>query len=401
GLTAAGVELGADLAPFVASWDPAVAGYAVLTLAAVAGSVLLAPRLLSPTLGPAGFAAASIVLALAMRLALGIARTGPGGLDQVFDTSFEAKNEYLPSLPAIDVGGLGWFLDRFAELVPALPVHSAGHPPGMLVALHAAGIDSPEGMAALTIAAGALTAPLTYWLARNLLDESQARLAAILFAFSTSAILHAAASADALFALISTLAAALLLASAPLRAAGAMTLAIASFFSYASLGVGAWAALVVARRDGIRSALVMSGACAVALVAFYAALHALTGFDPLGAIKATEEVYRVSLARIRPYEFWVFGSPTAFLVALGLPITWYAARAAGERQSAALALAAVLVISALLGFSKAETERIWLFLAPLACVAAAQVLPRERLGLVLWLLAAQALATELALDTIW
>src|SRR3712207_8437881 len=62
--------------------------------------------------------------------------------------------------------------------------------------------------------------------------------------------------------------------------------------------------------------------------------------------------------------------PTLFR-SLGLPITWYAARALGERHPAAVALAVVIVISAAAGFTKAEVERIWLMFVPLACVAAA------------------------------
>jgi hypothetical protein len=94
----------------------------------------------------------------------------------------------------------------------------------------------------------------------------------------------------------------------------------------------------------------------------------------------------------------VLGSPVAFGVVLGLPIAAYALRARGP---AALAIAAVVAVSATAGFTKAETERIWLFLVPFACIAAAAALPRERLAPVLAALAAQALAIELFFDTIW
>jgi hypothetical protein len=61
----------------------------------------------------------------------------------------------------------------------------------------------------------------------------------------------------------------------------------------------------------------------------------------------------------------------------------------------------VIATAALLGFTKAETERIYLFLVPLACVAAAVALHERRLPLVLGALAAQALLTELLLYTVW
>jgi hypothetical protein len=61
----------------------------------------------------------------------------------------------------------------------------------------------------------------------------------------------------------------------------------------------------------------------------------------------------------------------------------------------------VLLIAAVMGFTKAETERIWLFLVPLACVAAASVLPARHLRWLLALLAVQAFAVELLFFTIW
>jgi len=84
-----------------------------------------------------------------------------------------------------------------------------------------------------------------------------------------------------------------------------------------------------------------------------------------------------------------------------LPIAWYALRAAAAGWAPALALAAVVVIAALLGFTKAETERIYQFLVPIACVSAAAALPRRLLPAALMVLAAQALAIELLVYTVW
>jgi len=215
-------------------------------------------------------------------------------------------------------------------------------------------------------------------------------------------VLHGATSADALFATLGVLAAAALLARRRLvRLLGPPALALASLFSYAHLAVGAVAAIVALRRDGLRHAAVLSAACAAALVAFFGLLHLATGFDPVGAIRSAEIVYREGVASGRPYAFWLFGSPVAFLIAAGLPLAWLALRALGVGQSMAIALFAVLGASAALGFTKAETERIYLFLVPMLCVAAATALPERRLPAVLGALAAQALATELLFWTVW
>ena len=396
-----GVVLGAPLPPFLGDVEPRVDVLAVPAALALVFGVAAAPRLRSAPIGPAPFAVGLLALALVLRVALSLARNGSDGWYVVFDTSFEASNEYLPALTYLSYGA-PFFLDRFAELVPALPVHAAGHPPGLLLTLHGLGIDGPRGMAALVIGVGALAAPLTYGLGRVLLSEPAARAAGLLFAFAPSALHHGATSADALYATLGTLAALGLVAGpGAARALGAAALAVASFFSYALLACGAWATLVVGRREGVRSAAVLAGACAAAVAALALALWAATGYDALGALRSTEQVYGFSVASIRPYAYWVLGSPVAYLAAMGLPLAWYALRALARGSTPALALAAVVATAAVLGFTKAETERIWLFLVPLACVAAADAMPGRRLTLVLGLLALQAFLVELLLVTVW
>jgi hypothetical protein len=400
---AAGHELGASLAPFLWDWRPKVGPSALPAAVLLAAGVTIAPRLLRTGVRPWAFAAAALGFGLGLRVALGSAR-GLEGLWSVYQLGHhEAASEYLPVLPAFDFG-TRFFLDTFAEVGTSLPVHAVGHPPGLLVLLHWLGIDGARGMAALTIGGGALAIPLCYLLARSLMDEARARMATLLYVFAPSAVLYGATSADALYATLALVAAIPLAAAtrrnAPL-AGGAAALAVASFFSYANLAVGAWATLLTERRAGPRRAVLLAAACGAALVAFYGLLHLATGYDPVGALHSAESVYREGIASRRPYAFWVLGSPAAFLGALGLPIAWYALRAAAAGWAPALALAAVVVIAALLGFTKAETERIYQFLVPLACVSAAAALPRRLLPAALMVLAAQALAIELLVYTVW
>ena len=390
-LDARGERLGTPLPPLAFGVDAQVSlPWLALAVLVLAGAVALVPPLAA--LSPARFAAALLVLGLVVRLAVGALRFGPEGWDDPFNESFEAKNEYLPALPAIDALGVRFFLDRFDALAGALPVHTAGHPPGLVLTLHWLGLDTPQAAAALVIAVGALAVPATYWIARSLLaDEERARVAGVLSAFACATTLYGVTSADVLFAALGALAAVLLLRNA---VAGAVALSVASFFSYAVLAVGAWVVLTL---RSVRIALL----CAVAFAAFWLALYALTGFELWDVIPAVEGVYRESVARVRPYAFWLFGSPAAFLAFLGLPITWYFARALGAGERTAVALAIVIVISAVAGFTKAETERIWLMYVPLACVAAASVLPRRRIPVVLGLLCVQSVAVELVFGTVW
>jgi hypothetical protein len=393
--------LGTASPPFVMVWGPRLHLLALVAVAAATLAIPLAPRL-ARVRRPASFAVGVAVLALVLGLALNLARSGTHDWDAVFDLhrggSFEAANEYLAGLPALSYG-TGFYLDRFAELVPALPVNVAGHPPGPLLLVHALGITTAAGAAALCIGAGAFGAPLTYVLGRTLGGEREARVAALLFAVSPLTLLFGVTSFDYLFATCG-LAAAWLLASGRL-VAGAIALALASLMSWALLAVGAWAALVTWRRRGGRAAVTLAAACAGAWIALNTGLAAAYGYDPIGTLRATGGVYRSGVAAVRPHAFWAFGSPVAWGAMLGVPIAAGALRALARGADAAVALAIVVAIAAAAGFTKAETERIWLFLVPLACVAAAPLLARARIGALVAACVAQALVVEVLFDTIW
>jgi hypothetical protein len=395
-----GRELGVPYPPFIGRWDPAITAWAVVAAGLVALAVWGAPRLLDAP--PAAFAAAVFLLTLGLRLALAAASRGADEWSRVFDpASFEGSNEYLPALTALRYGP-GFFLDRFAELVPALPVHAAGHPPGLLLVMDTFGITTPGRLAALCIAGGALVAPLAYAVGRQVLDERQARLAGLLTATAPSVLLFGATSADALYASLGLLAACPLASSRPVhRAAGAVVLALASLFAWSLLAIAAWAALLAWRRRGVKDALGLGVLCAGALLVVHGALAGLSGFDPIGTLRATEQVYRFGIAGERPYWFWLLGSPTAFLLLLGLPVAWLALRALVRADDAAIAILGVIAIAAVAGFTKAEVERIWLCFAPLVCIAAAAGLQERHIRPVLAVLGAQALVWELLWNTVW
>jgi hypothetical protein len=185
------------------------------------------------------------------------------------------------------------------------------------------------------------------------------------------------------------------------RLVGAALLALGTFFAWSLLGVGAWAAIVAWRRRGLRDMLALGLLCGAVVLAAQAAVAGATGYDPVGTLRATESVYRFGIADRRSYWYWLPGSPTAFLLMLGLPVAWYALKALAAGEETALAVFAVIAVAAVAGFTKAEVERIWLFLAPFACIAAASATPPGRLRLVLVLLTAQALAWELVRNTVW
>jgi methylthioxylose transferase len=405
-IEAGGHTLGTATPPFVMAYGARLHVVALVAVAVAAAGVYLAPRLLDECARPAAVVLALTAAAAALALTVNASRRGTGAWTAVFDTgpggSFEAANEYLAGLPALGYGR-GFFLDRFAELVPALPVHVAGHPPGLMLTIDALGLTAPGGLAALCIAAAAMVPALTYALARTLLPELRARAAGALAVASPCLLLFGATSADAVYAALGTATAALLASRrAQLRAGGAVLLAVSALFSWALLAIGAWATVLAWRREGLRSATILATGCAVAVVALNGGLAAVSGYDPLGTLAATGDVYRNSLAQIRPYWFWVVGSPVAWGVMTGLAIAGGALASAARLQPAAVALAVVIAVAALAGFTKAETERIWLAFVPLACVAAAEAgLLERRARLVLATLVAQAIATQVLFDTVW
>ncbi|WP_320670317.1 hypothetical protein [Patulibacter defluvii] len=407
---ATGRELGTATPPFVAGWLPQLAPAAVVALGLVPVVAWSAPGLRDRRLRPAAVALALLGLALAAGLAVGAMRLGPAGWSHVFDLgpggSFEAANEYLPGLPTLQ-WGVGPYLDRFAETVPSQPVNVAGHPPGPLLLMRALGIDGPGGLAALCIGAAAACAPLTYLLARAARGpaadrERTARTAGLLAALTPIVLLDGVTSFDAVYAAFGAAAAIPLLSRRrAVAAVGALLLALATLFSWALLGIGAAVAVLRWRRDGWRVAAAVAALCAIAWLAVNGLLALAWGYDPIGTLRATEGVYRNSLARIRPYWFWLFGSPVAWALMLGPAVAAALVRSALRGSAAGRAIVAVVAFAAIAGFTKAETERIWLIFVPLACVAAAEAIPDRRLRPVLLLLAAQALAIQALANTVW
>jgi hypothetical protein len=395
-LDATGTQLGVPHPPFIGAYGPRANVLELVTIPCFVAAVALVPYLLR--LEPARFAGALYATTLILRVTLATGRGGTHRLDSALFVGprGEGKNEYLPSLAAFDYGPR-FVLDRFAELVPALPVHSAGHPPGLLLIMHYLALDTSPRLTAFILFVGAASAPLTFVLAKRLFDEDVARIAGLLAAFAPAMLHFGATSADAVYLTLG------LLAAIPLISGrvwlGALALAVVSLFAWSLLAVAAWAALLLWMRDGFRAAVRFGLIVGAVLLVFHAGFALATGFDSLGTVQATSHVYEIGIASRRPYAYWFFGSPTAFLLILGVPIAWLALRRLGDRKPEAIAIFAVIAISCVLGFTKAETERIWLFLAPLVILCAAPLVRRPQL--LIALLAVQAVTYELVFDTLW
>ena len=275
-----------------------------------------------------------------------------------------------------------------------LPIHPSGHPPGptvLLGGLYEVGLRGVWGETVMILLVGSLTAVPVYLLGCELADEPSARLAVLAWLFAPNVLLMSATSMDAVFAAVSTVAAVLLLRRRAV--AGGLATAAASFLSYALLAVPVWAVATLLLRGTRPRALLPRVCVALAVIAgCYLLLWLLTGYQPYDAYQATKHAYETGVSGRRPLWFWFFGDIAVFLLGLGLPglVLW--SRALGRLDSAAVALAGTLLLASASGFAKAEVERIWLFMIPLAAVSIGPQLLGRRLRPLLMLLVAAGAA---------
>jgi methylthioxylose transferase len=411
-----GHELGTPLPPFLMKCSPDLQWPAAIAVVLAVSCACAAPWAITRVRSGAAFAALAYVVTLAVGLSVAAARIGTAGWSQVFDLgrggAFEAKFEYLPALPALR-HGVAYYVHHFAQLLPYLPTHTKGNPPGPLVAMHLLSITTPGRLAAVCMIVGSLVTPLTYSLGRALggpdggsgggaVDpERRARIAATFVAFSPCVLVYGFTSVDFVFAAMAAAVACLLVCRRGwLVALGCVAAGVAAFFSWILLAIPVWAVIVVYVRDGHGAAVHLAASVVAGAAGFTLVLAAIWGYDPLAILRAVHQAYGMGAAAQRPYAFWLFGSPAAWITLLGLPIAWLALRSLQRGEPAAVALALIVVVSAVAGFTKAETERIWLPYVPLACAAAAAT-PIVRLRTALIAMALAALAVTVLFGTTW
>jgi methylthioxylose transferase len=418
-----GYELGTPLPPFLMSWTPDLHWPVAIALVLAVGCAWAAPWAIERVRSGAAFATLGYVVTLAVGLAVAAARMGTAGWSHVFDLgpggSFEAKFEYLPALPALR-RGVAYYVGHFAQLLPGLPTHTKGNPPGPLVAMHLLGLTTPGRLAAACVVVGSLVTPLTYALGRSIRSgvssgraaggasgdavvdaERRGRVAATFAAFSPCVLIYGFTSFDFVFAAIGAAVAWLLVSRrGRVVALGCVAAGVAVFFSWVLLAIPAWAVVVVYVREGRGSAFRLAVGAAAGVVAVTLLLVAVWGYDPIAILRAVHDAYGKGAAAQRPYAFWLFGSPAAWITLLGPPIVWLALRSLQRGEPAAVALALIVLVSAVAGFTKAETERIWLPYVPLACAAAAAS-PIMRLRAALVAMALAAVAVTVLFGTTW
>jgi hypothetical protein len=261
----------------------------------------------------------------------------------------------------------------------------------------------PAWLGAIEVVSAASAVPAALITLRAVSGEERARAAAPFLALAPAAI-SMASSGDAFFTGVSAWAVALVVLAIvrggrrgdAMAVGGGVLFSLVVFLSYGLVLLAVIPVVVAAARRRWRAiGLAALGAVPVFLV-FLAA-----GFWWVEGLLATRVEYLESVARSRPYWYFLVANVAAFCLILG-PATIAGTAMLRTRSTWLLVGGALLAVALadLSGMSKAEAERIWLPFAPWMLLATS-ALPRSQLRT--WLAAnvAFGLALELVVRQPW
>jgi methylthioxylose transferase len=396
-LQARGHELFINLPPLVGHVDLRQAWQAVaapaLGVAAVVWGRRLSVGLSWRHLLWLAFAAAA-AWAIALALTEGVAG---------FLRSPSGQRDYLHDVPLIDSPLT--FLRTYVDEIDRYATHVRAHPPGMVLlawTVARAG-GGPAWLGAIEVAGAASAVPAALLTLRALSGEERARAAAPFLALAPAAITMAS-SGDAFFTGVGAWAVALVVLAIvrggrrgdALAIGGGVLFSVVAFLSYGLVLLAVIPVVVATARHRWRSI----GIAALGAVPVFLILLA-AGFWWVEGLLATRVEYLESVARSRPYWYFLVANVGAFCLILG-PATIAGTAMLRTRSTWLLVGGALLAVALadLSGMSKAETERIWLPFAPWVLLATS-ALPRPSLRT--WIAAnvAFGLALELAVRQPW
>lgn len=273
-------------------------------------------------------------------------------------------DEYLLDVP--QVGEPGPFLRGFTDDIDRYVTHVRSHPPGLLLGLWGLdrlGLGGPGWAAALFIAGGAAAVSAVLVTVRRVAGEATAR-AALPFVVLAPTALWVATTADALFAGVAAWSVAGVVLALHrddrrgdrLALAGGLGFGVLAHLAYGALLV-ALVPLVVALARWRARPLVLAALGALPVFAAFSA----AGFWWVDGLLTTAGEYGESVARTRPYGYFVVANVAALAIVVGPAVAVGLARLRDRALwllvgGAALACA----VADVSGMSKGEVERIWL-----------------------------------------
>ena len=376
----------------------------------IAGQIAEKPLL------PGGMMMVSCAAVFVMNVSVALMDGGMWAIWKPFD---RAGSEYFGDVHW--VGGVGEFLRTYVERLHLYGVHTQTHPPGAVLFLYFVKCAFGPGVQSAAWAAVIVTATAVipfYLLARDLGGERMAAAAVAIYSLVPSLVLFGATSMDGVF-LVPLMWSMFLMQRMIVKPrianalAAAIALTVSLMMSYVTVCVGVMMAiyglLEVRRRPWTRAGAGL--ACGLLIVCFLWLIYLASGFNYVRCFEASRyfdhylmHTFGLSLGR---YLDISFANLVAFLIGMGLPVVvlWW-------EEFRHLDKFGVAGCVAIVGFSFAklftrETERIWLFFAPVAILAAANAIVRsganERrvLNWAMGLLFVQTWVFQLLLYTIW
>lgn len=342
---------------------------------------------------------------------------------------FDRGSEFFSDVPKVH--GVAPFLRDYVARLPQYSVHTRTHPPGAVLFLYFVSRIFGPGIVAAAWAAVVVTAtgiaPF-YLLARRLIGDEAALRAIALYPLTPSLVLFGATSMDGVI-LVPLLWSIYFLHRTIIDGrwsdtiAAAISLGIGLMFSYVTVCIGMLTLIHAIFESANRPARLpriaaLLALCAILTAALICVLYPLTGFNYLSCLRVSRfydhysmKTFTMSFGR---YLDISFSNLIAFLIGLGLPavILWGRETIASlkpqtEIERFNIALAASVLIFSFARLFTHETERVWLFFAPLVLISSASWIARQKqsdgklLEWAIWLSFAQTWLFQIFLYTIW
>ncbi|MGI3785407.1 MAG: hypothetical protein ACRYG2_32040 [Janthinobacterium lividum] len=429
-LNVRGVPIVLPYPPLLAYWHPHTGVGTPMTVLCLLLGLLIQRR--APRLRWGHLLLAGWLLALAWMVSLVMI----DGLAKGWTTVLTNPNEYLHDLPRIT--SPVEFLRTFSHYIAfggdvdgtnGWTTHVAGHPPLATLVFWALGRVGLGGgfwaglLCILVSSAAAVGLPVVL---RELGAPDAARRLVPFAALMPGAV-WMAVSADGLFTGVAIGGLALACRGAnPARGrarlgsslAGGVLLGAAIYLNYGLVlfGLVVLAAVVVTARDVGLRAVLRPWLVSTAGVALVAAAHFALGFNWFVGLARLRVRYYQQTASDRPYSYFVWANPAAWLVAWSPLLAYAVVRAVGVllrgrrrlgwSQDVVVALVstagtAAALVADVSAMSKAETERIWLTFGAAAYAALALIRSRWAAAVALVLVAGWAVMVNSLLDTGW